>query len=134
MGFFSKITEGLKKTRDSITQSMNELVNSFTTIDEELLEELEETLIMSDVGTVTATRICDELRVRIKKTGVTDPKALRGLIGEVVADMLAGDCALKLGTKPSVILVIGVNGAGKTTTIGKLTAKLKAEGDRKSVV
>ena len=128
MGFFSKISEGLKKTRDNINQGMNELVNSFTTIDEELLEELEETLIMSDVGAVTAAHICAELRVRIKKTGVTDPQRLRGMIREVVADMLAGDCALQMDAKPSVILVIGVNGAGKTTTIGKLTAKLKAEG------
>lgn len=128
MGFFSKISEGLKKTRDSISQSMNELVNSFTRIDEKMLEELEETLIMSDVGTVTAARICDELRVRIKKTGETDAAKLRGMIRDVVADMLAGDSSLKLQTRPAVILVIGVNGAGKTTTIGKLTAKLKVEG------
>lgn len=128
MGIFSKFAEGLKKTRDSITQSVNQLVNSFTTIDEDLLEELEETLIMADVGTVTAARVCAELRARIKKTGVTDPARLRDMIGEVAADMLAGDYSLKLTTKPSVILVIGVNGAGKTTTIGKLAAKLKAEG------
>jgi fused signal recognition particle receptor len=128
MGFFSKITEGLKKTRDSIAQSMNELVNSFTVIDEELLEELEETLIMSDVGTVTAAKVCDELRARIKKTGVTDASKLKEMIAEVVSDMLAGDCSLKLDTKPSVILMIGVNGAGKTTTIGKLASKLQAEG------
>ncbi len=128
MGFFSKIAEGLKKTRDSITQQVDSIVNAFTTIDEELMEELEETLILSDVGTVTASRICDQLRKRIKKTGQTDPKALKGMIGEVVAEMLEGDYALKLDTKPSVIMVIGVNGVGKTTTIGKLAAKLKAQG------
>lgn len=128
MGFFSKITEGLKKTRDNISHQMEGIVNSFTTIDEELMEELEETLILSDVGSVTAARICDELRVRIKKTGVTDPAELRGMIRDVVADMISGDCALDLSTKPSVILVIGVNGVGKTTTIGKLASRLKDEG------
>jgi len=128
VGFFSKITEGLKKTRDNISHQMEGIVNSFTTIDEELMEELEETLILSDVGSVTAARICDELRVRIKKTGVTDPTELRGMIRDVVADMISGDCALDLSTKPSVILVIGVNGVGKTTTIGKLASRLKDEG------
>lgn len=128
MGFFSKISEGLKKTRENIVQSVNELVYSFTEIDEELLEELEETLIMSDVGTITAAHICEQLRARIKKTGQTDPAQLREMIRDVVADLLQGDCALKLDSKPSVILVIGVNGAGKTTTIGKLAFQLKAEG------
>jgi fused signal recognition particle receptor len=128
MGFFSKISEGLRKTRESFTQGMDSLVNSFTKIDEELLEELLDQLIMADVGTATATRICDKLRAEIKRTGETDPKNLVKMIRGVVAEMLAGDCALKMGTKPSVILVIGVNGAGKTTTIGKLAAKLKAEG------
>jgi fused signal recognition particle receptor len=107
---------------------MDSLVNSFTKIDEELLEELLDQLIMADVGTATATRICDKLRAEIKRTGETDPKNLVKMIRGVVAEMLAGDCALRMGTKPSVILVIGVNGAGKTTTIGKLAAKLKAEG------
>jgi fused signal recognition particle receptor len=107
---------------------MDSLVNSFTKIDEELLEELLDQLIMSDVGTATATRSCDKLRAEIKRTGETDPKNLVRMIRGVVAEMLAGDCSLKMGTKPSVILVIGVNGAGKTTTIGKLASKLKAEG------
>jgi fused signal recognition particle receptor len=128
MGFLSKISEGLKKTRESLSQGMESLVNSFAKIDEELLEELLDQLIMADVGTATATRICDRLRERVKKTGETDPKGLVRLIRAVTAEMLAGDCELKLDTKPSVILVIGVNGAGKTTTIGKLAAKLKAEG------
>lgn len=128
MGLFSKISEGLKKTRDSITQQVDSILNSFTVIDEELMEELEETLILSDVGAATARRICDELRARIKKTGATDPALLRGMIGQVVADMLQGDCALHLDSKPSVILMVGVNGAGKTTTVGKLAALLKSEG------
>ncbi|WRS27914.1 signal recognition particle-docking protein FtsY [Oscillospiraceae bacterium MB08-C2-2] len=128
MGFFSKISEGLKKTRDSFARQVDNLVNSFTTIDEELLEELEESLILSDVGSVTAARICEELRVRIKKNGETNPSKLRGMIKEVASDMLAGDASLHLSTKPSVILVIGVNGVGKTTTIGKLASNLKAQG------
>lgn len=128
MGFFSKISDGLKKTRDNIAQGMDSLVNSFTTIDEELLEELEEQLIMADVGAATSARLCAELRARIKKTGETDPNKLGQMVRDVAADMLAGDCTLKIGTKPSVILVIGVNGAGKTTTIGKLASKLKAQG------
>ncbi|MDR2932619.1 MAG: signal recognition particle-docking protein FtsY [Oscillospiraceae bacterium] len=132
MGFFSKISEGLKKTRDSITGQMELLINSFTKIDEEMIDELEETLIMSDVGAVTASRICEELRKRIKRTGETDPSKLKGLIRDIVAEMLTGDSALKLTTKPSVILVIGVNGAGKTTTIGKMAAKFKEDG--KSVI
>lgn len=128
MGFFTKIADGLKKTRENISQQLEGIVNSFTAIDESLIEELEELLIMSDVGTVTAGHICDELRARIKKTGATDPALLREMIQGVVADMLAGDCGLKLDTRPSVILVIGVNGAGKTTTIGKLASRLQAEG------
>lgn len=128
MGIFSKMSEGLKKTRDSLSQSMGSLVSSFAKIDEELLGELEEQLIMGDVGAVTAGRICAELRTRIKKTGETNPQKLTQIMRDVVADMLAGDASLRIGTKPSVILVIGVNGAGKTTTIGKLASQLKAQG------
>lgn len=128
MGLFTKFADGLKKTRDSLSQGMGGIVNSFTTIDEELLEELEEQLIMADVGSVTSVRICDELRSRIKKTGETDSRKLMQMIQDVVSDMLEGDSALHIETKPSVILVIGVNGAGKTTTIGKLALKLKAQG------
>lgn len=128
MGLFSKISEGLKKTRDSIAGSMEAIVNSFTKIDDELIDELEETLILSDVGSSTAVEICTELRARIKRNGETDPGKLRGMIRDIVAEMLAGDSDMKLTTKPSVILVIGVNGAGKTTTIGKLASKYKEEG------
>ena len=128
MGLFSKLTEGLKKTRDSIAQGMDSVLHSFTAIDGELLEELEEILIMSDVGTVTAERIVEELRRRIKQTGETDPARLRGMLRQIVAELLEGDCSLHMDTKPSVILVIGVNGGGKTTSIGKLAARLKADG------
>ncbi|MCI8648757.1 MAG: signal recognition particle-docking protein FtsY [Anaerotruncus sp.] len=130
MGFFGKLAEGLKKTRESMVRAVDELVNSFTKIDEELFEELEETLILSDVGIVTAQAICNELRARIKKQGITDASEVKGLLKQIIAEMLAGGEALNLSTKPSVILVIGVNGVGKTTTIGKLAANLKAEGRR----
>ena len=130
MGFFSKISAGLKKTRDSIMGSVNSMLHAFTKIDEELFEELEEILIMGDVGAPTAGRICDELRRKVKERGVTDPEAVRGLLYETVAEMLRGGQELRLTTKPSVILVIGVNGVGKTTTIGKLAARNRAEGKK----
>lgn len=128
MGFFDKIKEGLRKTRENISGQINSMLNSFTKIDEDLLEELEELLVMGDVGMPTAERICGELRARIKKEGVTDPKLIQGMLQEIVAEMLRGGEELRIGTKPSVILVIGVNGVGKTTTIGKIASRLKNEG------
>lgn len=130
MGFFSKIGEGLKKTRDSLLQSMNTMLHSFTRIDEELFEELEEILIMGDVGAATAGRICEELRRKVKERGETDPGRIQGLLEETVAELLRGGQELELHTKPAVILVIGVNGVGKTTTIGKLAARFGAEGKK----
>ncbi len=130
MGLFSKIKQGLQKTRDSISNGVNSILNSFTKIDEELFEELEETLVMSDVGVVTAEEICGQLRKKIKETGITDPSEIKGLMKEIIAEMLGEDEGLKLDTKPSVILVIGVNGVGKTTTIGKLASQLKANGKK----
>lgn len=130
MGFFGKLAEGLKKTRDSFSKKMDEIVKSFAKIDEELFEELEEILIMSDVGAVTAQRICEELRVQVKKRGISDASEVRGLIKEIIEDMLAGDEELHISTQPSIVLVIGVNGVGKTTTIGKLAANLKASGKK----
>ncbi len=130
MGFFSKIKEGLKKTRDSISNGVNGILNSFTKIDDELFEELEETLVMADVGVTTSTEICDRLRKKIKETGVTDPKEIKGMMKEIIAEMLGDNEDLKLDTKPSVILVIGVNGVGKTTSIGKIAAKLQSEGKK----
>ena len=130
MGFFSKIKEGLKKTRNSISQSVTNVINSFTRIDEDLFEELEEILVMSDIGVATSTKICDELRKKIKETGTTDPNLIKGMMKEIIADMLGENEGLNLSTKPSVILVIGVNGVGKTTSIGKLASQLKAEGKK----
>lgn len=128
MGLFSKIKEGLKKTRDSVVGQIDSMLKSFTKIDEELFEELEELLVMGDVGVATAGRICDELRKRIKSDGITDPAQIHSLLEEITADMLRGDEALNLETKPSIILVIGVNGVGKTTTIGKLANNLRSQG------
>lgn len=130
MGFFSKIGQGLKKTRDSLMHSVNSMLHSFTKIDEELFEELEEILIMADVGANTSAFICSELRKKVKEQGVTDPDEVKRLLAEIVAEMLRGGQELNLSTKPSIILVIGVNGVGKTTTIGKLAAGLKAQGHK----
>ena len=130
MGLFSKIGAGLKKTRDSLMNSVNSMLRSFTKIDEELFEELEEILIMGDVGANTAAHICAELRTRVKQEGVTNPEEVKRLLREIVADMLSGGQELNMSTKPSVILVIGVNGVGKTTTIGKLAARFRAEGKK----
>lgn len=130
MGFFDKIKQGLKKTKDSMVKHVETLVNSFTKIDEEFFEELEETLIMSDVGVATSVKICDLLRAKVKETGETDPTAIKGMIKEIVSGMLEGGEELNIGTKPSIILVIGVNGVGKTTTIGKMAAHLKSQGKK----
>ncbi|MGI5958249.1 MAG: signal recognition particle-docking protein FtsY [Massiliimalia sp.] len=132
MGFFEKIKSGLKKTKDSMVKQVETLINSFTKIDEEFFEELEETLIMCDVGVATSTKICDLLRAKVKETGATDPAQIKQMLKEIISDMLVGGEELNTHTKPSMILVIGVNGVGKTTTIGKLAANLKAQG--KSVV
>lgn len=128
MGLFKKIKEGLKKTRDSVVSQIDSMLKSFTKIDEELFEELTELLVMGDVGIQTAEQITDELRVKVKKEGIKDPNKITKLLQEVVADMLRGDEELKISTKPSIILVIGVNGVGKTTTIGKLANNIKKQG------
>lgn len=130
MGFFSKIKEGLKKTKDAMMRQVEGVIHSFTKIDEDFLEELEEILIMSDMGAITAADICNQLRRKIKETGITDPAEVKGLLKEIVADMLREDEPMKLSTSPSIIFVIGVNGAGKTTTIGKLAANFKAQGKK----
>ena len=129
MGLFKKIKEGLKKTRDSVVSQIDSMLKSFTKIDEELFEELTELLVMGDVGIQTAEQITDELRVKVKKEGIKDPKEITLLLQEVVADMLRGNEELKITTKPSIILVIGVNGVGKTTTIGKLAYQYKKRGN-----
>lgn len=130
MGFFDKLKEGLKKTKDSFVGRVEQIVNSFTKIDEDFFEELEETLIMSDIGAVTSADICEKLRAEVKRTGTTDPNEVKGLLRGIIAEILSGGNELDFLTKPTVILVIGVNGAGKTTTIGKLSANLKRDGKK----
>ncbi len=125
MGLFAKIKEGLKKTRDSVVGQIDSMLKSFTKIDEELFEELEELLVMGDVGITTSQKICEELRKRVKKQGITNPKEVNDLLEEIAAEMLEGGQELNISTKPSIILVIGVNGVGKTTTIGKLANDLR---------
>lgn len=132
MGIFSKIAQGLKKTRENFTNSVDSVINSFTAIDEDLMEKLEETLILADTGAAAAMSICDALRAQIKKTGTTNPQDLHCMLRDIISDILDCESSLHLDTKPSVILVIGVNGAGKTTTIGKLASKFCAQG--KSVI
>ena len=130
MGLFSKLKSGLKKTRDAVVGQIDSMLKSFTKIDEELFEELEELLVMGDVGVATATKICDELRVRVKQKGIKDPELIMNEIAELSAEMLSGDNEMVLNTKPSVILVIGVNGVGKTTSIGKLASFYVKQGKR----
>lgn len=132
MGLFDKIKQGLKKTRENISGQINSMLHSFTKIDEELFEELEELLIMGDVGMNTAQKICESVRRKVKENGITNPDEIMGILEGVVEEMISGDEELHLSTKPSVILVIGVNGVGKTTTIGKIASRLKSEG--KSVI
>lgn len=130
MGFFNKIKEGLKKTRDAVIGQIDSMLKSFTKIDDELFEELEELLVMGDVGVPTAEKICEELKKRVKKEGIKNPNEIHRLLEETVADMLRGGEELDISTTPSIILVIGVNGVGKTTTIGKLANHLTKQGKK----
>ncbi len=129
-GLFEKLKNGLRKTKEGFMSKVELLMNSFTKIDEDFFEELEETLILSDIGAETSMDICGQLRAAVKRTGATDPADVKQLLRDIIAEMLTGENELKLETKPSVIMVIGVNGAGKTTTIGKLAANLRAQGKK----
>ena len=130
MGLFSKIKAGLTKTKNAIQNGITDILNSFTKIDDELFEELEEVLVSSDIGIQTSEQICEMLRQKVKETGETDPAVLKQYIKDIIVDMLGENTGLSLDTKPSVILVIGVNGVGKTTTIGKLALSLKKSGKK----
>ena len=130
MGLFSKISSGLKKTKEFLFGGIQRVLNKFTVIDEELFDELEEQMIMSDIGVETSEEICDKLRKKIKERGITDPKEIMGLIHEVISEIMGDDTGLDLSVSPAVIMVIGVNGAGKTTTIGKLCHQFKQEGKK----
>lgn len=132
MGLFSKISNGLKNTRSSFLNALGSMLGGFTKIDDELFDELEEILVMADVGVHTAGEICSKLRERVKQEKITDPALIKGMLKTIVCEMVSGGEEIKLNTHPSVIMVIGVNGAGKTTTIGKLASQLKSQG--KSVI
>ncbi|MEG1952821.1 MAG: signal recognition particle-docking protein FtsY [Hydrogenoanaerobacterium sp.] len=130
MGFFQKIKTGLEKTRSSMVKNIEGMLNSFTKIDEELFEELEEILISGDVGVVTAAKVRTKLREKVKETGAASSEEVKVLLKSILTEMMSGGEELNLSTKPSIILVIGVNGVGKTTTIGKMAADLKRRGKR----
>ena len=131
MGFFEKLKNGLNKTKTSFEEKMNNVFSNFRKVDEELLEELEEALILSDVGAETASIIIKNLREKVKKQNIQDEDGVRGALREEIKEILdETDSSLKLETKPSVILVVGVNGVGKTTSIGKIANNLRKDGKK----
>lgn len=131
MGFFDKLKNGLSKTKNSFDEKINNVFSNFRKVDEELLEELEEALIMSDVGAQTSTKIISNLRDRIKKEKIENEEDVRNALREEIKAILDEvDNDLKLATHPSVILVVGVNGVGKTTSIGKIANRLKQDGKK----
>lgn len=131
MGIFARLLAGLSKTKDNITGRIDSLLKSYTKIDEDLLEELEEILITADVGVTTTMEIIDRLRDMIKERGVKDPIEVRDLLKEIVASILKeGNSGLDLDPGPAVIVMVGVNGVGKTTTIGKLAQRYKKDGKK----
>ena len=131
MGFFDKLRKGLGKTKQTLNEKINDVFANFRKVDEDLLDELEEALIMSDIGIETSTKIINELRIRIKKENIQDEEAVRKVLKEEMIKLLdVGDTALDLATVPSVILVVGVNGVGKTTSIGKIANNLKKSGKK----
>lgn len=131
MGFFDKLKQGLTKTKESINDKINNVFSNFRKVDEELLEELEEALVMSDIGMETSVKIINNLRERVKKEKIEDSEQVKEALREEIEKILEEpDNSLKLETKPSVILVIGVNGVGKTTSIGKMAARLARDGKK----
>ena len=131
MGIFARLLAGLSKTKDNITGRIDSLLKSYTKIDEELLEDLEEILITADVGVTTTMEIIDRLRDMIKERGVKDPLEVRDLLKEIVASILKeGNSGLDINPGPAVIVMVGVNGVGKTTTIGKLAQRYKKDGKK----
>lgn len=130
MGFFSKIKEGLKKTRTSIGDGFNAVFSVFKKVDEDFLEELLELLIMADVGYDTSERIIGELRKKAKLESLNNPESVKNALAQIIAEAMTGENGLNISTSPSVILVVGVNGVGKTTTIGKLAHRLSESGKK----
>ena len=131
MGFFDKLKNGLGKTKQNINDKINNVFANFRKVDEELLDELEEALIMSDIGIETSTKIISELRNRIKKENIQDEEAVKAALREEMVKLLdVGETKLDLSTSPAVILVVGVNGVGKTTSIGKIANNLRKSGKK----
>ena len=131
MGFFEKLKQGMNKTKEAFDEKINNVFSNFRKVDENFLEELEEILIMSDIGMETSIKIIDNLRNKIKKEKIQDEEDVKKALREEMQKILdVTDVNLHLNTKPSVILVIGVNGVGKTTSVGKLAASLKGQGKK----
>ena len=131
MGFFEKLKQGLSKTKKTFDEKINNVFSNFRKVDEEFLEELEEALILSDIGIETSEKIIGILRNKIKTQRVEDEEEVRTILREIMKEILdISEPKLNLDTKPSVILVVGVNGVGKTTSIGKIAAKLTREGKK----
>ena len=131
MGFFEKLKQGMSKTKTSLDEKISNVFKSFKKVDEDFLDELEEILIMSDIGMDTSIKIMNNLRQRIKKEKIQDEEEVKQALREEMIEILSKvDISLKLNTKPSVILVIGVNGVGKTTSIGKIANRLAKDGKK----
>lgn len=130
MGFFEKLKAGLSASGDSLTKKLHGMFDAFTGANDDFFDELEETLITADLGVTLASDTVEVLRDRVKSKGLRGADAIRGELADILADCLSGDTAMKLETKPSIILMVGVNGVGKTTTIGKLAKQYTAEGKK----
>ncbi|MCI8655168.1 MAG: signal recognition particle-docking protein FtsY [Clostridia bacterium] len=139
MGFFDKLKQGLSKTKESFNEKINSVFSNFRKVDEDFLEELEEALILSDIGIGTSTKIISTLRERVKREKIEDEEQVKQVLRDEIVKILdmntnvdasIDNKGLKLETKPSVILVIGVNGVGKTTSIGKIAARLTRDGKK----
>ncbi|GHV17690.1 signal recognition particle receptor FtsY [Clostridia bacterium] len=129
MGLFDKIKAGLQKTRTAVGGQLDNLFSAFSRVDDEFFEELEETLILADMGVTTTTKVVEALRTRCKSAGLKDGESVKNALKEILVEILSrGERELKLTTKPSVLLMVGVNGVGKTTTLGKLAAALHDDG------
>ena len=130
-GFFARLKEGLTKTRNNIVRGIDSIFSGFSSIDDDFYEELEETLIMGDLGVNATARILERLKKQVKEQGIREPKACRQLLIDSIREQMdVGETAYDFETKQSVVLVIGVNGVGKTTSVGKLAGKLKEQGRR----
>ena len=135
MGFFDKIKAGLTKTRDALSNTLGSVFSGFSEIDDDFYDELEESLILADLGVETATKATDRLRKVIRERHLKTTEEAKNALKEILVEMLnVGDTALNLSTKPSVILVIGVNGVGKTTTIGKIAKQQVEQGKKVMLV